>query len=58
MQKIEAFLRPGALEQVQEALSEIGIVGMSVGEVRGFGRSGVTGKYIGGPSIRSILCPR
>ena len=38
MQKIEAFLRPGALEQVQEALSEMGIVGMSVGEVRGFGR--------------------
>lgn len=38
MVKIEAFLRPSALERVQEALSSIGIVGMSVSEVRGFGR--------------------
>ena len=38
MIKIEAFLRPSALERVQEALHGIGIVGMSVSEVRGFGR--------------------
>lgn len=38
MFKIEAYLRPSALERVQEALSSIGIVGMSVSEVRGFGR--------------------
>ncbi len=38
MQKIEAYLRPAALDKVQDALSGIGIVGMSVGEVRGFGR--------------------
>ena len=38
MYKIEAFLRPNALEKVQEGLAGIGIAGMSVLEVRGFGR--------------------
>lgn len=38
MVKIEAYLRPAALEKVQEALSGIGIAGLSVLEVRGFGR--------------------
>ncbi len=38
MFKIEAYLRPAALEKVQEALAAIGIAGLSVLEVRGFGR--------------------
>ncbi len=38
MHKIEAFLRPAALENVQKALAEVGISGMSVIEVRGYGR--------------------
>ena len=38
MYKIEAYLRPAALEQVQEALAGIGIAGVSVLEVRGYGR--------------------
>ena len=38
MYKIESFLRPAALEGVQKALNAIGIAGMSVLEVRGFGR--------------------
>ena len=38
MFKIESYLRPSALEDVQKALGEIGIVGMSVTEIRGFGR--------------------
>ena len=38
MYKIEAFLRPSALENIQVALGELGIAGMSVSEVRGFGR--------------------
>lgn len=38
MHKIEAFLRPAALEQVQQALQDLGIPGLSVLEVRGFGR--------------------
>lgn len=38
MKKIEAFIRPFCLDPVKEALAEAGIVGMSVSEVRGFGR--------------------
>jgi nitrogen regulatory protein P-II 1 len=38
MYKIESFLRPAALEQVQKSLAKLGIAGMSVIEVRGFGR--------------------
>jgi len=38
MYKIEAFLRPAALQKVQEALQNMGHAGMSVLEVRGFGR--------------------
>ena len=38
MYKIEAYLRPASLDKVQQALSGIGIAGLSVLEVRGFGR--------------------
>ena len=38
MYKIEAFLRPSALEDIQQALGELGIAGMSVTDIRGFGR--------------------
>jgi nitrogen regulatory protein P-II 1 len=38
MDKIEAYLRPAALEEVQKVLASLGIAGMSVIEVRGFGR--------------------
>ncbi|MFC1538275.1 P-II family nitrogen regulator [Candidatus Latescibacterota bacterium] len=38
MKKIEVFIRPFKLEEVKEALTELGITGMSVSEVKGFGR--------------------
>ena len=38
MKKIEAIIKPFKLEEVKEALGEIGIVGMTVVEVKGFGR--------------------
>ncbi len=38
MKKIEAVIKPFKLEDVREALSEIGINGLTVTEVRGFGR--------------------
>lgn len=38
MKKLECIIRPFRLEDVKEALSEIGIRGMTVSEVRGFGR--------------------
>ena len=38
MKKIEAIIKPFKLEEVKEALSELGIEGMTVSEVKGFGR--------------------
>ena len=38
MKKIEAIIKPFKMEDVKEALSEIGIEGMTVTEVKGFGR--------------------
>ncbi len=38
MQKIEAIIKPFKLDDVKEALSEIGIYGMTVTEVNGYGR--------------------
>lgn len=38
MKKIEAIIKPFKLEEVKEALAELGIEGMTVTEVKGFGR--------------------
>ena len=38
MKKIEAIIKPFKLEEVKDALAESGVVGMSVSEVKGFGR--------------------
>lgn len=38
MKKIEAIVKPFKMEDVKEALSEIGVEGMTVSEVKGFGR--------------------
>ena len=38
MKKIEAIIKPFKLQEVKDALSELGILGMTVTEVKGFGR--------------------
>jgi nitrogen regulatory protein P-II 1 len=38
MKKIEAIIKPFKLQEVKDALSEIGVHGMTVSEVKGFGR--------------------
>lgn len=38
MEKIEAIIRPHKIDEVQEALSEAGFAGLTVSEVRGYGR--------------------
>jgi len=38
MKKVEAIIKPFKLDDVKEALTEIGVIGMTVTEVRGFGR--------------------
>jgi nitrogen regulatory protein P-II 1 len=49
MKKIEAIIKPFKLDGVKEALTGAGIIGMTVSEVRGFGRQkGHTEMYRGG----------
>ena len=38
MKKIEAIIKPFKLEEVKEALADVGVDGMTVSEVKGFGR--------------------
>lgn len=38
MKKIEAIIKPFKLDELKEAMSEIGVQGMTVSEVKGFGR--------------------
>jgi nitrogen regulatory protein P-II 1 len=40
MKKVEAIIKPFKLDEVKESLAEIGIQGMTVTEVKGFGRTG------------------
>lgn len=40
MKKVEAVIKPFKLDEVKDALSEVGIQGMTVTEVKGFGRTG------------------
>jgi nitrogen regulatory protein P-II 1 len=39
MKRIEAIIRPSKLDEVKDALAEVGIHGMTISEVRGFGRT-------------------
>ena len=56
MKKIEAFIKPFKLDDVVEALSEIGIEGLSVSEVKGFGRQkGRTEIYKGAEYVVDFL---
>src|ERR687891_901340 len=49
MKKVEAIIKPFKLDEVKDALTGIGIIGMTVSEVRGFGRQkGHTELYRGG----------
>ena len=38
MKKVEAIVKPFKLEEVKEALTELGITGMTISEVKGYGR--------------------
>ena len=40
MKKVEAIIRPFKLDEVKESLGDIGVQGMTVTEVKGFGRTG------------------
>ena len=56
MKKIEAVIKPFKLEEVREALSEIGVSGLTVTEVKGFGRQkGHTELYRGAEYVVDFL---
>jgi len=56
MKKLEAIIKPFKLDDVREALSEIGITGMTVTEVKGFGRQkGHTELYRGAEYVVDFL---
>ena len=56
MKLIEAIIRPTKIDDVKEALSAIGIQGMTVSDVRGYGRQrGRTEKYRGSTYIVNLL---
>lgn len=56
MKKIEAIIKPFKIEEVKEALAEIGIEGMTVTEVKGFGRQkGKTEIYRGSEYVVDFL---
>ena len=56
MKKIEAIVKPFKLDEVVEALSEVGIEGLSVTEIRGFGRQkGRTEIYRGAEYVVDFL---
>jgi nitrogen regulatory protein P-II 1 len=56
MKKVEAIIKPFKLEEVKEALNSLGIQGMTVSEVKGFGRQkGHTELYRGAEYIVDFL---
>ncbi|MBK1734719.1 transcriptional regulator [Halorhodospira abdelmalekii] len=56
MKKVEAIIKPFKLDDVREAMSEIGITGMTVTEVKGFGRQkGHTELYRGAEYVVDFL---
>jgi nitrogen regulatory protein P-II 1 len=56
MKKIEAVIKPFKLDEVRESLSEIGITGLTVTEVKGFGRQkGHTELYRGAEYVVDFL---
>lgn len=56
MKKVEAIIKPFKLDDVREALSDIGVTGLTVSEVKGFGRQkGHTELYRGAEYVVDFL---
>jgi len=54
VKKIEAIIKPFKAEPVKEALLAAGVEGMTLSEVKGFGRQKGTAKFIAAPNTQSI----
>jgi nitrogen regulatory protein P-II 1 len=58
MKKIEAIVKPFKLDEVKEALTKIGIQGMTVTEVRGFGRQKGHAEFYRGTEYKVDFTPK
>ena len=58
MKKIEAIIKPFKLDEVKEALHEVGVSGITVTEAKGFGRQKAIPSSTAAPSTSSSSCPR
>ncbi|AIE87555.1 P-II family nitrogen regulator [Fimbriimonas ginsengisoli] len=56
MKRIEAYIRVNKLEDVKQSLEDVGVFGLSVGQIRGYGRQlGRTDKYRGSTYAVNLL---
>jgi len=53
MKRITAVIKPFKLDEVREALAEVGLTGLTVSEVKGFARN-----CIAAPNTWSTFCPK
>jgi nitrogen regulatory protein P-II 1 len=58
MKLVMAMIRPHKLEDVKKALAEIGVQGMSVSEIRGFGRTGGRTEIYRGSAYQMDFVPK
>lgn len=58
MKKIEAYIKPFKLDEVKEALAELSIRGMTVAEVKGFGRQRGHTEFYRGSEYRVDFMPK
>jgi len=58
MKKIEAIIKPFKLDEVKDALTKIGVQGMTVSEVRGFGRQKGHAEFYRGTEYKVDFIPK
>jgi nitrogen regulatory protein PII len=58
MKLITAVIKPFKLDEVRQAIADIGVQGVTVTEVQGFGDSAGTPSSTAGANTASISCPR
>ena len=58
MKKIEAIIKPFKLDEVKEALQEVGVQGITVTEAKGLAARRAIPNSIGAPNMLWISCPR
>jgi nitrogen regulatory protein P-II 1 len=58
MKKIEAIIRPSKVEEVKDGLIAVGVKGMTVGEVKGFGRQKGHTEHYRGAEYEILFVPK